>query len=387
MRGWIALGLGVVCASAWLACSEPDPPEEKGAETREIMEEIFASVQKLLPLSVDVERLQDPARRAEVGAALDNLSRNAEHLEQHTSAKEAQMHFLARSIAEDARELQRAYVKGRFDRSAFLLRKITENCVVCHTRLPSQVDSPVAQGFVDRAVFDELPLEPRATLQTATRRFDEALATLEELLASHKQPALLLGPLTDYLVISIRVKDDYERPMVTLRRFAARPDLWPQLRADVETWIAEIPGLRARVSGAPSLDLARSLIGEGREEFGFPGDRAWLAHFVVASAVLQGFIDSDPGPGPELAEAYYLLGITEARIGRNYWVTPAPFLLETAIRLAPQEPFARIAFELLEEELLMSHEGSDIEELLPEERADIDELRALIGGAEPPETY
>ena len=64
-----------------------------------------------------------------------------------------------------------------------------------------------------------------------------------------------------------------------------------------------------------------------------------------AAAVLHGCIGSNPGPGRELAEAYYLLGITEARIGRNYWVTPAPFLLETAIRQAPQEPFARIAFE------------------------------------------
>jgi hypothetical protein len=387
MRGSIALGLWALCGVGWLACSEPAPPDGQQAQTRAIMEKIFSDMQELLPLSVDVEKLQDPARRAEVNEALDNLSRNAEHLERHTRGQEAQIRFLARSIAEDARDVQRAYAQGRFDRSAFLLRKITENCVVCHTRLPSPGDSSVSQGFVDQTVFDELPLEPRATLQTATRRFDEALATLEALLASPKQPALLLGPLTDYLVISIRVKGDYERPVETLRRFAARPDLWPQLRADVETWVAELPGLRARASGPASLTRARSLIDAGREEFGFPGGRAWLAHFVVASAVLHGFIASNPEPGPELAEAYYLLGITEARIGRNYWVTPAPFLLETAIRLAPQEPFARIAFELLEEELLMSYEGSDFEELPPSERADLDELQALIRAAGPPESY
>ncbi len=386
MRGSIALGFWALCGVGWLACSESAPPENEQAQTRAIMEKIFSDMQELLPLSVDVERLQDPARRAEVNQVLDNLSRNAEHLERHTSGQEAQMRFLARSIAEDALDVQRAYAQGHFERSAFLLRKITENCVVCHTRLPSPGDSSVSQGFVDQTVFDELPLEPRATLQTATRRFDEALATLEALLASPKQPALLLGPLTDYLVISIRVRGDYERPVETLRRFAARPDLWPQLRADVETWVAELSGLQARASGPASLTLARSLIDAGREEFGFPGNRAWLAHFVVASAVLHGFIASNPAPGPELAEAYYLLGITEARIGRNYWVTPAPFLLETAIRQAPQEPFARMAFELLEEELLMSYEGSDFEELPPAERADLDELQALIGASEPPET-
>ena len=107
-------------------------------------------------------------------------------------------------------------------------------------------------------------------------------------------------------------------------------------------------------------------------------DRAWLAHFIVASSILQRVIDADPEPGPELAEAYYLLGITEARIGRNYWVTPAPFLLETAIRMAPLEGFSQESFALLEQEILMSYEGSDYEEIPPEEQGVLDELEALM---------
>ncbi len=109
-----------------------------------------------------------------------------------------------------------------------------------------------------------------------------------------------------------------------------------------------------------------------------PAQRAWLAHFVTASSILHRYIENHRVPGPELAEAYYLLGITEARIGRNYWVTAAPFLLETSIRLASDQPFAKDAFALLEQELIMSYEGVDGDELPAEELANLAELRALI---------
>jgi hypothetical protein len=294
------------------------------------------------------------------------------------------MHYLAGSIVGDAREVQRAYHEERFDRAAFLLQQITENCVVCHTRLPSKDDSALSEGFVAQEVFDELDLESRAVLQIATRRFDAALDTLEELLTSSSRSAVtMIGPLTDYLVVSIRVKGDYARPIPTLARFAARPDLWTQLRAEVESWVDALPRLQVRAAGEPDLATARDLLEEGRGMVDFGPNRTWLVHLVVASAILERFIAVHPEPDPELAEAYFWLGITEARVGRNYWVTAAPFLLETAIRMAPQrmapqERFAGDAFALLEQELLMSYEGSDYEEIPPEQRAMLEELEALM---------
>ena len=111
-----------------------------------------------------------------------------------------------------------------------------------------------------------------------------------------------------------------------------------------------------------------------------PAQRAWLAHFVTASSILHRYVDEQRVPGPELAEAYYLLGITEARIGRNYWVTSAPFLLETSVRMASDQPFAKDAFALLEQELIMSYEGVDADELPEEDLAHLAELRALVEG-------
>ncbi len=378
--GWlgaIALGTGLVC----LGCgdSTPSPEEARDPESLETMREIFSALQVALPASVDLDRFQDPSQREEIGAALAALAMNTGALAQHMDQKEAQAHFLMRSVSRDARELKRAYADGRFDRAAFLLSQITENCISCHTRLPSLKDSEFTRGFVADEKLRSMPAVDRAALLMATRRFDEALEAFESLLASSEPAALLVGPLTDYLVLSLRVKNDFERPVPVLEAFSARPDVWTQLRLDVAEWLTALPKLRKVAAQPARLEDARTLIDEGRRMIEVPQDRGPLVHFVVASSILERYIDTHAARDPELAEAYYLLGITEARIGRNYWVTPAPFLLETSIRLAPDAHFARSAYALLEREMLMIYEGSSREELPAGDAQRLAELRKLIG--------
>jgi hypothetical protein len=361
------------------ACNDPEAPEPL-EQTRAMMREIFNGIRVALPASVDPEQFADRANYATLSASLETLARNAALLEEHSLTKDKQMRYLARSIASDASDAQRTYEDGHYDRSAFVLRQIAENCVVCHTRLPDSEDSLVAAGFVDQGALESLPLEPRATLLIATRQFDEALDSLGALLADPAtHPAVLLGPLTDYLVVSIRVKQDFERPAAMLQEFSKRDDLWPSLREDTLEWVRVLPELAERANGRASVADARALIEEGENDLG-DGQRGRL-HFVVASGILERFIDAHRGEDEQLGEAFYLLGTLEARIGRNYWVTPAPFLLEESIRLAPGEPFALEALTILDRELNAAYEGSDIELLPEEDRERIDELRGLIAAA------
>lgn len=373
----------LACASLLVGACGDDGQQREAREqserTREIMREIYAGIRVALPASVNDDTFRDPTQRTRIAAALDVLARNADLLEAHTRRGEAEMRFLARSVARDAREVRRKFARKRYDRAAFLLRQITENCVACHTRLPSPEDSPLGKGFLQEEDLQDLAAEPRASLQIATRRFDDALDTLEDLLGSTEEhPAMLLGPLTDYLVVNIRVKHDFERPVPTLKRFAERPGVWTRLRSDLEKWIAALPSLRARAQNAPTLATARALLDDGRNLELVAGDSSGLVHFIVASSILEEIIANPSTSRRDRAEAYYLRGLIEARIGRNYWVTPAPFLLETSIRLAPGERFARDAYGLLEREILLDYEGSSEEEIPAEESARLAELKALI---------
>jgi hypothetical protein len=320
------------------------------------------------------------AEREQVGSAIHALASNAEQLEEHMRGADDRTRSLSHSAAHDARELARTWDAGRRDRTAFLLRVITENCVACHTRLPYQKDSPVAESFVQGEELAALAPEARAGLQMATRRFDDALATIEAILASPESPALLLGPLTDYLVVSIRVKGDYERPRATLERFAARGDLWPALRAEVEGWIEALPQARERAASSSDPEVAHAMLEEAGLRAIPAEDRSGLVQIVAASGILERFVHSAPPGDERLGRAYFELGIIEARIGRNYWVSEAPFLLETSIRIAPASGFAREAYAILERELLAAYEGSDVEELPAEDAARLAELRALIEG-------
>jgi len=375
MGRWFGLVV-LAYATAFLGGCGSESTKSGDPETRELMGRIYQAIQVLLPESAQPEPFSNPEKDADVAAALDLLATSTEQLETHVD-DDAESGFLARSVARDARDVARAHAEGRRDRAAFLVRKVTENCVVCHSRLPDAAERPLASGFVDAKGLEALPFEQKAALQMATRRFDDALLTLEAQLTSPEHPAMLLGSLTDYLVISIRTQQDYERPLPVLERFARRPDIWTALRRDVEFWIDALPRLQKRTSGRPRLEDAREIAEEARSLAVAPGSHRGVAHYVVASSILERFLEAGRGDRVENAEAYYLLGLTEAWIGRNYWVTSAPFLFETAIRMAPGEPFSRDAYALLERETLQFYEGSD-EEISPDDASNLAELRALF---------
>jgi tetratricopeptide (TPR) repeat protein len=379
--GWVAavaIAVALGAASFVLGIGTPAEDEAK-RKTRETMQRMYASVRDLLPLSMDEAGFRDPANRNRVRLSLQTLSENASVLAEHSRTEEAGFAFVGRSLVHGTREIRDLYDRGAFEETRFLLQEITENCIACHAKLPSPTpDTPLSRDFVDQESFSGLSRLARAQILFATRQFDAALETWEETFASAEEnPAAMLGPLTDYLVVCLRVKGDFERPVPILLRFTRRPDLWRHLRSDVEFWIASIPRLAER-GEPPTVESARTLLDEARGVILFPADRRALVHYVVASGILNRYVESHADDGRDLGEAYYLLGVVESRIGRAYWLGQAGFYLETSIRLAPGEPFAEQAYGLLEEEVVLEYTYNDGVHI-PEEVAErLAELRNLI---------
>ncbi|MCL4684975.1 hypothetical protein KJ059_09525 [Myxococcota bacterium] len=354
-----------------------DAPEPDADPTRTRMREIFTSMQFLLPLAVR-GGFDDPGVREKLTRALESLAADAELLARHAGEEDPARRFLGRSLAADARNALERFREGRSDSAAFLVQQASENCVACHTKLQSPGDSPITEKFVDESALAALRPEERARLLLATRQFDEALTTLETLFqTTEMHPSAMLGPLTDYLVTAIRVKGDYDRPVPVLERFARRPDLWLQLRRDVEHWIQDLRTLRPLAESPPDLATPRRLVEEARSLDPFGSDQRPLVRFIIASSLLHRWLADPTHSAGEQAEAFTLLGISELRIDDTFWLSQADFYLETAIRRAPGTPTAMRAYELLEAATITSYTGAAGVDLPESVRVRLAELRKL----------
>lgn len=379
----MALGLSLATLSLLLVGGgvlfTGDTADRNGEPTSAAMRDLFASIRVLLPLTVRAEEFAAPENAPRLRESLSALERSARALGAHGRDQDPAMQFYRDHLVRDARRTRQHFESGRYESTRFHLWQLTDSCVACHSRLPSPGDSPVAKDFVGVELLSVLEPESRASLQIATRRFDDAQRTLEALLRSQvDHPADLLGPLTDYLVICLRVRGDVERPIAVLEAFAQRPDLWINLRADVDAWLETLRRLRARPLPAATVSAARTMI-EEIPGGNLPGaDRHGLVQYVLASGLLQRSLDRGMRSDRERAAAYYWLGVTEARIGRSYWLSQANFYLETAIRLDPAGPLARDAYGLLEEKMILSNRTESGVHLPEESVRLLDELRALI---------
>jgi hypothetical protein len=383
--GWALLGLGLLGAAG--AASAGD--ESKQA-TRARMTELVEALRIALPLSLSPEQFAAQANRERLEAALRRLRDGATALADHGRASDVGFSHLSSTLARDAMDIHHRFVTGRVDEARFLLGELSNDCVACHARLPYGKDSEIGRSLWKDVDAASLPLDQRVRLQVATRQFGPALESYESLLAGGppggKLPPAELdlgGYLSDYLAVAIRVRGDLPRARRQLDAFRRRPDLPAYLQDLVTVWIDALGSLDQPVQKGQELARARQVLEQAKAVRRFPADRAGLVHDLVASGLLHRYVSELGKPTPGSAEAYYLLGVTELRIGSSDWLTEPESYLEAAIRAAPGQPAARQAYVVLEESTLQGYTGSAGEgELPPEVSRWLDELRRLaLGGS------
>jgi hypothetical protein len=360
------------------ACSaEPDPA---GEQTRATMHRIFAALADLLPASLD-ERGLDPAQEARLREQVEVLAASVSELQAHAAQRDLGFRFLSRSLDRDVEEVRLQMAAGQVEQARYYLYDLTQNCVACHSRLPSRREFPMAERLTSRIELADLDPGERARLLVAVRRFDEALATWEAMFADPtRKPTELdiAGHLIDYLTISVRVQGDLERPRRALAKLRARSDTPRYLRRHLDGWIEALEGLSAEARAEPSLAQARNLVHRAQDLSDLPAGRERIVYDLVASGQLLRLIDAAEQPDPSLAEAFYLLGLVEVRSIDSYWVPQAEFHLEAAVRIDPKGPFADEAYAMLEEYIVLGFGAIDESELEPGTARNLAELRALI---------
>jgi hypothetical protein len=375
----------------WLPASAraQTPASDSGATdadaTRATMREIVESLAFVLPLSLGDAPFADPAQHRAILDALDALSRKGSSLERHVQNRDQGFAFLSRALARDMREIRDRYAAGQVAEARFLLLEVSDHCAACHSRLPDDREHPIGRRLVDDPRVAALAPDERVELEVATRQFDRALASYEALFADPDFPPAELdlhGHIDGYLEVVVRVQNDPARARRTFTALATRKDLPAALRENVGAWIASLRAFEGHAATGSPLSEARELIAQAQEPSRYPDDRNALVSYLYASGVLNRFMQTPGVSSSDLGEACYLLGVIESRIGRSFWLSQPEFYLEQAILLAPERAFANDAYELLEEFLVSGYTGAAGNEVPPEVRARLDDLKQRIRRAQ-----
>ena len=381
----VRVGRGLATALACLGAANCAAAEPE-AQPRTAMHRIFEAIAVLLPASLEEHGFEDPLRRDEIVQQLRVLEGSVDQLEAHAKGQDAGFRYLSRSLSRDVSDLSWQFEHGQLDAARYQLIGVTQNCVACHSRLPTARDFPMSDRLVERAEISSLDRVERARLQVAVRRFDGALADWEAFFADRSVPPErfdVSGDLVEYLTVAIRVQRDPDRARRGLDIVMARPDVPAYLRRHIEAWTESLVRVRDEVKAPPSLARARRLVAQANDLSLFPAGRERLVYDLVASSVLHHTIAAAPAGDTSVAEAYYLLGVIEARSVDSWWVPQTELHLEAAIRTDPHGPYAEKAYAMLEEYVVMGYGGLSRELLPADVAAQLAELRGLISRPDP----
>jgi tetratricopeptide (TPR) repeat protein len=379
MKRWMAALVGLAVATAAGTATGDD-------ETRAVMRRAYSALSRLLPAALAPEPMAERKAKGELGAAIATLAEAAAQIEAHARPADAGFRFLGRSLASDAALIQRRMDAARFDDAGMLVVRMTENCIACHSRLPAQRQPAFAAGLVSSVDRGSLSPVHRARLEIALRQFDKALEIHERLLADPavSPPALdFSGALADYLTVALRVSSSPDRARASLQKFARRSDLSQTLERALPIWIDALGALAPELDKPPTLERAGDILERGEALRRYPADRADLVHKIVASGILYRYVQGDGVPQSSLAEAFYLLGISDAFLRRSFERSEAQFYLEQAIRLEPGSELAKVAFAELETQTLLAYSGSSGLHLPRDVQRWLGQLQAIARSAAP----
>lgn len=379
---------------AWFAevpIAPADPPQVSSSQEPEgevvavngdaspEMQGLFETAIPLLPRAMAQETWSAPEQRIAIGRGLDQLAQASATLGQHAVTRDLGFQNLSDSLAEDIERTRNHYAEGNFEESRASMVEIANTCAACHSRLPGRSDTrrPPLPGVL----LANLSLHEQSQVWVATRRFDKAMAVWETALADEMRAPGQLdieGYLLDYMTIGLRVLQEPARVRSTFAGFSQRPDMPIYLQRHLAGWAIALAAIEAEQPPADPLLRARELAGaQGVPRPDLLG-REQTVYDLAASSLLLRLIDDNRASPEELSEAYYLLGVVEARSVDSYWLPQAESHLEAAIRLAPGSPSAASAYALLEEYVVVGFGGADGDALPDTAFGKLQELEALI---------
>lgn len=325
----------------------------KDPQTATIMHGIFEALQGLLPMSLNNRVFTDPQNKNKILAQMDAMTSNVAVLQGHAETQNVAFMHISSQLRSDAERAREWFKNDGYEESSYYLHNLAENCMNCHSKLPAQGNFPGAQELLKAVDIEKLPMTEKVWLQVALRQFDTAVDNYEKLLLESKlefEYLMALNTFADYLKVTIRVRDDFDRPLSLLDTMIERKDNSKASLAELKLMRAKVVEAKSTVQTTPGrLERARKLLTPIEKQVHRRELRRALPLYVAASAQLNRFMEEQPQNVGSLPEVYYWLGKAELALGHAEWISESDYFWEAAIRAAPDSTWAKKSYAALKE--------------------------------------
>ncbi|MCB1749488.1 MAG: hypothetical protein KDK06_20110 [Gammaproteobacteria bacterium] len=361
----------------------------QATDTGVVMRDVYDAIAYLLPLSVRTGDDATPWDKELVDAKLEVLSSASATLVEHAKGQDREFSLLARSFDRLVHDISASFKQEWPDYAYYSLMELTDHCVACHSRLPSESQALFGQRLVARMQLDDVEPETKALLLVATRQFDAALDMLEKrLLEPELDPveAEYRGIMVQYLRVAISTGNDLTRVAGFLDKYRGRDDLPYYLQRRLALWRKGLTRHAGSIGGTPNIARARQIFDHATGLSLAPGNRIRAVEDFIAARIMRTWLAAHPdADAATKAEIYFKLAIVALRTSEPEPAVPEmEMLLAAAVEADPKGPYAQEAYSILEEYGYL-HEEHLARQMETRVLIDMAALRAKVGGPEPVE--
>jgi tetratricopeptide (TPR) repeat protein len=388
----------VLLALAFQGCQSMDRPSAQNAPSSNAtspsvksgapadwstgMRKMATSLEALLPYVYSQAEFNDSKNKSAVFARIEDFQNSVDvvptHVGEDLLGKDPLLKYSVNRLKANSRQAVEAFKEGHAEFSRSLLRESVGTCFNCHSSQNMGPQYKFSTGTLSSS-FRLTPNE-KADYYVATRQFDQALGTLEQVLRSpnsfYDSPHDQSLALRKYLSLEVRVRKEPSRAAKTLETFINNKKLPYFLAKDSEAWLMSLREWQAEAGKKPLAP--RELLQKAKVKSDRGGFQAGLIEHMRATSGLHEALRTTKA-ADQRAKIYFQLGSSyDVLSDLGVWDLPDVYF-EACIRAQPKSSQAKECFKSFERNLIMGYSGSAGLFIPADERKHLAELKDLAG--------
>lgn len=376
----------VFLAACGTSHKKADEKKETPATWSDQMQNMAKDVRELIPYLYDREAFHSPKNRDVIAATLKDWSEHAHKITpkmgEQLLGDDPLVAFSLQNLESDLKRSYQAFELSQLEYSRSVAKSSLNHCFRCHSL--TQIGSTAHWELQNISQLNLSPTE-RADLLVASRKYDQALQYMEQLIGSDEfvqtHPFDYEAILRRYLALIIRAENNPSRALLEMDKVASRPDLPHYILEQVQGWRVSLQGWIREGKKNPHkmspVAHAQEHINEASRLQQFPQDHAGDVEYLRATALLHDSLKKHLKPAEE-AQALYLLGRAyEVLDELGSWNLHETYF-ESCVRKAPKTSFAKLCYARLEASVFQGYSGSSGTHIPAYERDKLKTLKDML---------